>query len=282
MPAQQLNKTEVPLFAQPVAPDPARMTRTNLSGVGLFALPTLLCGALLFLAQPDNAQSQNSGAARPANEAKSNGPVMEAVEEKDKTERPPIWFYTQSVRGNLFSAPPPPEPPKPKVVKTPPVVTRPTPPVVVMVNPFQDWVYAGTIKVGDNITALLENSKTKEGQYVTVGSSIMGAEVTHITDQQVTVMAAGKPTTIAKSDTITVVPLTKSAEYLSAPTAPPPGQPGMPGAAPGAMPQMAPGMPAGMPPGMNMQGGRGRMAEMMNNPQVRQRFESMMNRRFNR
>jgi hypothetical protein len=31
-----------------------------------------------------------------------------------------------------------------------------------------------------------------------------------------------------------------------------------------------------------MQGGRGRMAEMMNNPQVRQRFESMMNRRFNR
>jgi hypothetical protein len=187
----------------------------------------------------------------------------------------------------MFAAPvpPPPKPaPQPKPVVQEEVKPPPTPPVE-PINPFADWAYTGTIRMGEQTIALLENTKTKEGQYVRPGDTIMGAEVTVVTDQMVTLSAAGKPNMIAKSDNITVTQLDKSAPFLTSggqpgqPGQPQPGQPGMP---PGGFPGGRGGR-GGMPPTMTPQGGQvilpnGRVLT----PDQAQRRTEFLNRRFNR
>ena len=61
------------------------------------------------------------------------------------------------------------------------------------INPFADWSYTGTVKVGDQMMALLENTKTKDGQYLKVGESFQGATVSEITEQSITLNSGGKP-----------------------------------------------------------------------------------------
>ena len=73
------------------------------------------------------------------------------------------------------------------------------------------WAYTGTITQGDQTIALLENTQTKEGQFLKVGDRLMGAQVKSVTDQMVTLEASGKPRMLAKSDNITVTPLDRSA-----------------------------------------------------------------------
>ena len=139
-----------------------------------------------------------------------------ASTETAASERRPLSFYTQEIRGGMFSEP---QPPAPKPVVSKPVILTPPDPepsvVPAPVNPFVDWAYDGTVKMGDKIMALLENTKTKEGQYVQEGDNFLDARVKGVTEQVVTLDAFGKPYTISKTDSITVVPLDKSAAYLS-------------------------------------------------------------------
>jgi hypothetical protein len=234
----------LPLFAHSLeAQKLIRMSPTERifwSGAVLTVLSFGVCAFLLMAARPDRAQSRPDSAA-PAkttapNDAKS-GPAVEPSGETAAPERRPVDFYTRNIDSNLFTAPQPPPPPAPKPVKVEP--PKPVPIVPVMpVNPFADWAYTGTVHMGDMTMALIENTKTKEGQYVKVGEMFLGAQVSLITDQQVSLSSAGKPYMLAKSDNMTLTPLDKNAPYLNAPAQPAPGQPGAP--PPGGAPNAAP------------------------------------------
>ncbi len=258
---KSIELTSLPMFAQPVGVERPFQTLTQEKGSGssimLFTFPTLICGALLILARPNGAQTLGSGA-KPTKtfSAKSElsapvamepissqtslkptvDPAASGVSAVDSSRRP-LSYYTQGVRDNMFSAPMPPipPPPAPRGVKAAPSIKVP----VMEVNPFADWSYTGTIKMGIEMMALIENSKTKEGQYVKQGESFMNAKVSSITEQMVTLSSAGKPVLLAKSDMITTTPLDKSAS--NAPSQPVGGAPGMLG-----MPAMPPGV-QGMP-----------------------------------
>ena len=199
--------------------------------------------------------------------------------------RKPLAYYTGGVRNDLFSAPEPAKPkqpakPEPKV-ETPPTLP-PTPPVVV--NPFADYAYAGTVNVGGRVLALIENTKTKDGQYLAEGDMFMGGKIASIGDRMLTVDVAGKQEIIAKRDDFKLTPLDKSAPFLqSAPAGGAPGAPGQPGNQPG-QPQAGPGGPGGGAPWMRgMQGMpqniQDRMRQRMESmtPEQRQRMEERMN-----
>lgn len=245
---------ELPLFAQPIRQCKPQHTSvmlgSRLSSVTVLSLSVVACSALLLAAQVNRAQdspaSASKGKAKSAQTAPKSGDsalTVEPVVEETSSGRHPLAFYTQGVRAGMFSPPLPPTPKhKPIVVVKPAPKPLPLPIVPVMViNPFADWAYTGTIKMGDQTMALLENTKTKEGQYVKAGDSFMGAQVASVTDQQVLLTNAGKPTMLAKSDNINLVPLNSSA-----------GAPGGGGAPPAANPNPGGGPPPGMPPPMQM------------------------------
>ncbi len=191
--------------------------------------------------------------------------------------RKSLAYYTGSVRTDLFSAP---EPPKPKETPKPPALPTPPPTPPVVVNPFADYIYVGTVTVGGRTMALVENTKTKDGQYLAEGDSFMGGKIGQISDRMLTVDVAGAPQMIAKRDDFKLTPLDKSAPYLQA--GPQPGQPGQPGQpAPGAPGVAVPGVPGAMPPGMAgmPQRFQDRMRERMQNmtPEQRARTEERVN-----
>jgi hypothetical protein len=198
--------------------------------------------------------------------------------------RKPLSFYTGAVRNDLFTGTVVPEP-KPVVTVTKPVkpvVTTPTLPTApAVVDPFADYAYTGTVNMGGQMVALIENTKTREGQYYKQGDSFLGGTISEITERGVSVNIAGAPKTLAKTDNFKLTPLDKSAPFLQGQ---PQGQPGAPGApgAPTANPQ--PGGPGGMAmPGMgNMSPERQqRMQQFMQNMTPEQR-QQMQNRWMNR
>lgn len=229
------------------------------------------CAFFLVQSRPNGAQNLPNSEVRKVRRSPAKT-VRVALAERATSEdkpapnaRPSVDFYTKGVRAGMFSAPQPPPPKPAPVVKLPKVIVPPVTPVIV--NPYADWGYSGTVTAGDKKMALLENRTTKEGQYVQQGQSFMGAEVKSITDQSVTLVSAGKPYTFAKSDEINVTPLTASAAYL---TAPPP------------QPTPDPNAAMQMQGQMNM-GGQGMMlpnGRMLNASQAA-RFNNRMNRRFN-
>ncbi|HZT41146.1 MAG TPA: hypothetical protein VFA07_03110 [Chthonomonadaceae bacterium] len=158
-------------------------------------------------------------------------------------------FYSQGISSGLFSEPQPPEPkaatppPPPKPVEVTPPDTEPSIVPETPVNPYADWSYNGLVTMGDQMMALLENTKTKEGQYVQTGDNFLGAKVENVTDQMVALRDSGKLYTLSKSETITVVPLDKSAPYLAENSSQP--QTGTPQEAQAQTPQ-APSMPNGL------------------------------------
>jgi hypothetical protein len=252
------NSQGLPLFSQSLESQrlrqlPPREDKFFVPQAVLLTLPVLAIGALMFVARPNIAQTNKNAAKANAEkvavttQSGSNAADSDiALEPLEESGRRPLSFYTGGIRSNMFNAPQPPAP-KPVVVKKPvikvekPPQTVVLPPVLPEINPFQDWAYTGVIKMGETRMALLENTKTKEGQYVKEGETILGSQVTSITDQSITLAAAGSsPRTLAKSETITVTPLNANAPYMSG------GQPGqMP---PGGMPQpMSGGAPMPMP-----------------------------------
>src|SRR5947209_5445306 len=138
----------------------------------LGALVLLSCATLLIQTRPDLAQNAPAGAKKqPA--ARGAKRVQVAMGDRDtppakaaETSRPSLEFYTKGVRGSLFSAPVP-AAPKSTAENTKKLLTVKVPPLVI--NPFADYVYTGTITSGDKKLALLENRYTKEGHYVQVG-----------------------------------------------------------------------------------------------------------------
>jgi hypothetical protein len=163
-------------------------------------------------------------------------------------ERKPIEFYTGTVGSGLFTEPQP-EAPKPTVAVAPVKA-----PVVVPASPFADWAYTGTVTMGDQTYALLENSKTKEGEYIKTGDSFRGAQASSVNDQMVTLIADGKPVTLAKSQNYSVVPLDKDATTAAAAT---PDQTAQPGAAVAATMTFMPNGNFEMPGGRRNRGGFG-------------------------
>ncbi|HZT44053.1 MAG TPA: hypothetical protein VFA07_17945 [Chthonomonadaceae bacterium] len=102
-------------------------------------------------------------------------------------------------------------------------------------NPYADWAYVGVVKRGDRILALLENTKSKEGQYVVAGDSFQDAQVESITEQRIVLQSAKKRYTISKSEAVSVIALDKNAPYLANGAGGPPGAV-LPPPAPGAPP----------------------------------------------
>ena len=218
----------LPLFAQPLNGSklPAPMSAVGERGGSLWSRPlvwsaaVVMCGALLALALPNIAQNSpgafNTRATPPA-QARSaapaaSTPAINPLPEMREENRRSVDFYTQTVRGNMFSAPQSPAPPPAKAV--PPVVVKPQPPVVVppvVINPFAEWSYTGTMKSGEETTALIENTRTKEGQFLKAGDSFLGEQITAITDQEIVLKSGKTSRTLAKTDNITVTPLDRSA-----------------------------------------------------------------------
>lgn len=160
-------------------------------------------------------------------ERQTAAPAVAAVPvaTSDQNSLPPLDYYTRALRSNLFS---PPAPPQPRIEVHP----LPAPVLqIVPVNPFADWSYTGTMHVGSETTALIENEKTHDGQFVKVGDSFLGAKVKGVTDEMVTLVQDGKPTLLARSDNMVVTPLDKSATEPAAPAQTQaqsaPGQPGL-------------------------------------------------------
>jgi hypothetical protein len=169
----------------------------------------------------------------------------------------------------MFSAPQPPAPKPPPIVKE-----KPAPPVYVPpINPFAEWSYNATVSMGDDKMALLENTRTKEGHWVQVGDKFLQlAEVGSITDQMVTLKTGAKPTLLAKSDTINVVPLDKSAAFMTGQ-----GQPQQPvNQVQAATQALADALKAQMQPTA-----RDRYRQWMQSPENAQRVQQRMDNQFN-
>ncbi len=173
-----------------------------------------------------------------------------------KQGRSPLEFYVGAVRGDLFTSPqasvPPPPPPAVKPL--------PPPPIPVVVDPFADMAYTGTVTLGGQVLAVVENTKTKEGQFVRKGDSVVGGVVTEITDRTMTVAVSGVPRILTKTDDYKLVSLDKNAPFLSA-------QPGQPGTPP------APGQPVAAPPPGGAPGISGLPADLQE--RIRRRMQGM-------
>jgi hypothetical protein len=239
--ARPLNASKFPVMTPHVGPNTPVWSRQV-----MWTLAAVMCGLLIGLARPNNAQNvpnstSSRGAANNATRQNTSGsrqtliaqarpatPSVEPASDAPEESRRPVGFYTGAVRSGLFSAP---QPPAPAPIKTvAPILPKPLEPAHVVpppVDPFASWAYTGTITQGDQTIALLENTQTKEGQFLKAGDSLMGAQVKSITDQMVTLELGGKPRMLAKSDNINVTPLDRSAAP-TAPAAPQPGQPQQP------------------------------------------------------
>ena len=194
-----------------------------------WTMAVIACGALLSLSRPDKAQnspaarttttpaavSQNRASnAASSTSAANSTPTIDDMGDARNESRRSIDFYTQAVRGNMFTAPIPPTPPAPKpVVIAAPV--QPVQPIVkvppVVINPFAEWSYTGVIKSDDQITALVENTRTKDGMFLKAGDMFMGSQIATITDQEIALKSGKTSYTIAKSDNTNVTPLDRSA-----------------------------------------------------------------------
>lgn len=251
--------------------------RGHAAGRGRWAL-VVGVGACALLTAAIFAQTQPKPAAQPKGGRTASGSkTIRGETEVKPAARRPLSYYTSGVRPDLFgspSAPTPlvkPEPPKPVVAPAEPDI----------IDPFADYAYTGTIMMGDQALALVENSKTKEGIYVKVGDQLIGGTVTEVSDRGVTIAVAGKPRTLNKTDEYSLTPLDKDAAFRTPAQGQggrggmmggPPGMPGMPG-----MPGAFPGM-QGLPPDVQQriqQRFQGMSPEQMQN--MRNRF---MNRSF--
>lgn len=216
--------------------------RTVTTGRGRWgAIIALGCAIALtaaLLAQP-RPSARNTTGKRDASRKNSAGQT-----EVKAAQRKPLSYYTAGVRADIFGSPPA----APTPVITPSLPTTPPAPVEpAVIDPFVDYAYTGTIVMGGQPMALVENSKTKEGTYLKVGDQLLGGTVTEVTERGVTLTIAGRPRTLSKTEDFSLTPLDKDAAYLT--QQPQQGQfgpgAGRPGGTPG-MPGMS-GAPGGFP-----------------------------------
>jgi hypothetical protein len=226
-------------------------------------------GACVVLAAAITAQTRPRAAEANARTRKGAAQAGQtSVTNVKAAERRPLSYYTQGVRGDMFVMPgakepvlPKPEPPKPEPAPAPAVI-----------DPFVDYAYTGTVIMGDEHVALIENAKTKDGSYVRRGDQFLGGTVTDITDKGVTLSVAGSAKTLYKTEEYKLTPLDKDAAFRAPAQGPGgPGGPMMGG--PFGMPGGMPGMP-GMGGGpMGMPGLQGMSPDMQQ--RIQQRFQGM-------
>ena len=189
--------------------------------------PSTALGLLFFLTAATVAATRHDDTASP-NSAVAPSVRQEVGEALDRDSMPKIVgstaededgrrdraaFSLPDIRDTLFSEPqPPPAPPAAVVAPPKPFVRRETPPPPPpLVDPFTEWSYTGTATVGDSVVGILENARTKDSQLVHVGDSFMGAQVVGISKQVLTLQSPNGSVTLAKSQNMNVVPLSKSA-----------------------------------------------------------------------
>ena len=224
--------------------------------------------------------AQNGKPTKSPNNAALKSKEEPAVVEVLRAERKPLEYYTGAVKSDLFSAPAPPAPKLEKVViKTPEPVKIATP--VEEIDVFADYAYSGTVTMGGESMALVENKKTREGQYLKVGESFMGAKVAMINDRSVSFdLVGGKSKMLAKTDDYTMTPLNTNAAFLDAKPVTP--------AAPGAPQMGVPNMGAmfgggGRPDFRNMtQEQRDQMRQQFMQNMTPEQRERMQQRRMDR
>ena len=86
------------------------------------------------------------------------------------------------------------------------------------VDPFVDFAYTGTVTTGNQTLAIIENKKTKEGQFLHVGDSFMGYRIDRIELASLNLSLGGQKKMLAKNDDYKLTPLDKDAAN-TAPTA---------------------------------------------------------------
>jgi len=132
------------------------------------------------------------------------------------------------VRSGLFSRPSSPESvPVTAQTASPPQTMAVDPKLIV--DPFAQVVYTGTVTIGDEKQALLENQRTKEGWYLHQGDPFMGAKIVRIDDNAVTLNLHGQMRRIPKSSVYNLVPLDAQAGSTPNRNASDPRGPGGPG-----------------------------------------------------
>lgn len=116
-------------------------------------------------------------------------------------------------------------------------------------DPLKDWVYSGTVAIGGDVYAVLENKSSKQGRYLEAGDTLEGATIESVAQGELALTLNGAPRTLAKSSAFNATPLNAGGGGGQPnPGGSAPGQPGSPG---------GPGGPAGpMPAGGAPAGGR--------------------------
>ena len=234
---------------------PQRVDRPLITGaLGLGAL------ALALTWQP---VAQSAGAAANTNAAAEH---TQPAAERDKAETtapsadaPSFDRYRRLLELNPFSprlpkktppavapssAPPviPPVTPVPPAdVKKPEAPPAGAPPVVpAPPDPLSGWVYSGTVAIGSDVYAVVENKTSKQGRYMKVGDNLEGFTIDQVAQGELVLTLNGQPRNLAKSTAFNVTPLSGGGGGAPAGGPGGPGAPGVPG---------APGGPAGMPGG---------------------------------
>ena len=227
---------------------------TGAAGVGMLAV------AVWLLPGVPSANQQRDAGLRPARVSQAEPESQIEPDEKKPAQEPaPPSFerYRRLLEMNPFSprlpkklpgAPPPlvgpPAPVLPAVgnpadAKKPETAPPAAPPKAPEPpDPLKDWVYSGTVAIGGDVYAVVENKASKQGRYLKTGDNLEGATVDAIAQSELSVTLNGAPRTLAKSSAFSATPLNAAGGAAPANPGGNPGQPGGPGGP----------MPAGGPP----------------------------------
>jgi hypothetical protein len=115
------------------------------------------------------------------------------------------WRFDAVIERNLFM---------PATVAAVAAVAHVPPPPILPINPtaFQSqpaprWIYAGYATVDGAPMAIVENSSTKQAEFISVGGRLDGGTVETITPQAIRVTRNGETTEMAISTAFTATPL---------------------------------------------------------------------------
>jgi hypothetical protein len=124
-------------------------------------------------------------------------------------------YYGREIRQNLFNAPDP-IVASAHGVAAGSVVHRFVVPPMPPADPLADTVYAGSVTVDGQTTALIESRSTREGDYVAAGGQWRNFQVVSVSREELTLDVNGVTRSLPVSDTMNIVPLTASAPVSTA------------------------------------------------------------------
>ena len=237
-----------------------RSLLTGAAGLGALAV------AVWVLPGVPSANQQRESRMQPAQAVKVSETIRGELPEKKRvtaSDAPSFERYRRLLELNPFS----PRLPKKRVVPPPPLVGPPVPPVLPPVDkagdakkpetappasappkapeppdPLKDWVYSGTVAIGNDVYAVVENKASKQGRYLKAGDELQGAKVEGIAQSELSLTLNGAPRSLAKSTAFSATPLNAGSGGAS--PNPGGGAPGQPGAVPPGGP-VPPGAPVG-------------------------------------